>query len=46
METFEHSKCKQVSIPIAVEEDSRHILAIDVVPMPAKGLAAVSQKSI
>lgn len=37
METFEHSKCKPVSIPIAVEEGTRKILAIDAVSMPAKG---------
>ena len=44
METFEHSKCKPVSIPIAVEEGTRRIIAVDVVSMPAKGkLAKISR---
>ena len=45
METFEHTKCKPVSIPIAVEEGTRRILAIDAVSMPAKGpLAEISRR--
>ena len=44
MESFEHTKCKPVSIPIAVEEGTRRIVAVDVVSMPAKGkLAAISR---
>ena len=38
METFEHSKCKPVSIAIAVEDKSRRVIAARVAQMPAKGL--------
>ena len=45
METFDHSKCKPVSIAIAVEEKSRRVIAVEVAVMPAKGmLAAISRK--
>ena len=45
METFEHSKCKPLSIAVAVEEKSRRILAAEVAQMPAKGpLAAISRR--
>jgi hypothetical protein len=45
METFEHSKCKPLSIAVAVEEGSRRIIAMEVAAMPAKGkLAAISRK--
>ena len=45
METFEHSKCKPLSIAVAVEEGTRRILAMEVARMPAKGrLAAISRK--
>jgi transposase-like protein len=45
METFEHTKCKPVSIVVAVEEGTRKILALEAASMPAKGhLAAVSRK--
>jgi len=37
METFEHSKCKPISIALAVEEKSRKILGIYAAQMPAKG---------
>ena len=40
METFEHTKCKPVSIALAVEEKTRRILNIEVAQMPAKGLLA------
>jgi len=44
METFEHTKCKPVSIPLAVEKQSRRIIAIGVASMPAKGkLAKISR---
>jgi transposase-like protein len=44
METFEHSKCKPVSIAIAVSTD-RKILAYQTAKMPAKGpLAAIARK--
>ena len=45
METFEHTKCKPVSIPIAVEQRSRRIIAIDAVSMPAKGLLAAKARA-
>lgn len=38
METFEHSKCKPVSITLAVEKRTRLILGFKVASMPAKGL--------
>lgn len=45
LETFEHSKCKPLSITMAVEEDSRRILSFKVAKMPAKGLlAAIARK--
>jgi hypothetical protein len=37
METFEHSKCKPLSITLAVEHQTRWILGIEVSQMPAKG---------
>ena len=45
MESFEHSKCKPVTIPIAVEKHSRKILAVATGQIAAKGhLAAISRK--
>ena len=45
METFEHTKCKPVSITVAVEEGTRFIHALDAAQMPAKGLLArISRK--
>ena len=38
METFEHTKCKPLSITLAVESPSRRILGFAVSQMPAKGL--------
>ena len=40
METFEHTKCKPLSIPLVVEPRHRLILSFDVAKMPAKGLLA------
>jgi transposase-like protein len=40
METFEHTKCKPVSIVVAVEEGTRKIIALTAAQMPAKGLLA------
>ena len=40
METFEHTKCKPISIPLAVEKNTRLILSYEVAPMPAKGKLA------
>jgi transposase-like protein len=36
-ETFEHSKCKPLSITLAVDSKSRRILGFEVSRMPAKG---------
>lgn len=45
MESFEHSKCKPLSIPLAVCRDTRLILGFGVCQMPAKGhLAAIARK--
>jgi len=45
METFEHSKCKPLSITLAVEQGTRKILGFRVSKMPAKGkLAWVARK--
>ena len=45
METFEHTKCKPVSITVAVEEGTRFIHALDAAQMPAKGtIAEISRK--
>jgi hypothetical protein len=38
MESSERSKCLPVSIPLAVEKDSRKVLGFRVCSMPAKGL--------
>lgn len=40
METFEHSKCKPLSVAVAVDKATRRILAVEVASMPAKGLLA------
>lgn len=45
METFEHSKCKPLSIAVAVHEKTRKIISLQVASMPAKGhLAEISRK--
>ena len=45
METFEHTKCKPLSVTIAVESVSRKILGLEVSSMPCKGrLAWISRK--
>ncbi len=40
METFEHTKCKPLSITLAVQARTRRILGVEVSSMPAKGLLA------
>lgn len=40
LETFEHTKCKPVSVTLAVEHKTRYILGFEVSQMPAKGLLA------
>lgn len=45
LETFEHSKCKPLSVTLAVEHQTRRILGFRVSEMPAKGkLSALSRK--
>jgi transposase-like protein len=45
LETFEHSKCKPLSITLAVDSKSRTILDFEVSQMPAKGrLAKIAVK--
>jgi transposase-like protein len=45
MESFEHTKCKPLTIPIAVEDKSRKILSLGVGKIAAKGhLAAISRR--
>lgn len=45
LETFEHTKCKPLSVTLAVENKTRRILGFRVSRMPAKGLLAkVSRK--
>lgn len=38
LETFEHTKCKPLSVTLAVESKTRRILGLEVSNMPAKGL--------
>lgn len=40
LETFEHTKCKPVSVGLMVEEGTRRVLGFNVAKMPAKGLLA------
>lgn len=40
METFEHTKCKPLSIALAVDSKTRWILGFEVSQMPCKGLLA------
>ncbi len=45
LETFEHTKCKPLSVTLAVQHKTRRILGLRVSRMPAKGmLAAISRK--
>jgi transposase-like protein len=45
METFEHTKCKPLSIVVAVDEKTRRVISVKVASMPAKGhLAAISRR--
>lgn len=45
LETLEHSKCKPLSVSLAVDEKSRKILAFEVSRMPAKGhLATIARR--
>lgn len=40
LETFEHTKCKPLSVTLAVDSSTRRILGFEVSRMPAKGLLA------
>lgn len=40
LETFEHTKCKPLSVALAVDSKTRRILAFSIAKMPAKGLLA------
>jgi len=40
LETFEHTKCKPISVTLAVEFKTRRILGIEIGSMPASGLLA------
>ena len=45
LETAEHTKCKPVSVALAVDPETRKILSFQVSRMPAKGLlAAISRR--
>jgi len=45
LETFEHTKCKPLSVTLMVEAHTRRILGLEVAQMPAKGhLASISRK--
>ena len=44
LETFEHTKCKPLSVTLAVESVSRRILGLEVSSMPAKGLLVEKAK--
>ena len=44
LETIEHSKCKPLSVTLAVESKSRRILGLEVSRMPAKGMLVEKAK--
>ena len=44
LETFEHTKCKPLSVSIAVEQGTRRILGIEVSRMPASGMLVKKAK--
>ena len=45
LETYEHSKCKPLSVPAVVDKHSRRVLGFAVAQLPAKGhLAAISRE--
>ena len=45
LETIEHTKCKPLSVAMAVETGSRRILGFTVSEMPAKGLLAAKARA-
>ena len=46
LETFEHSKCKPLSVPLAVESKTRRILGFRVAQIAAKGLLTKKSKKL
>ena len=44
LETFEHTKCKPLSVTLAVESGTRRILGVEVSEMPARGLLVKKAK--
>lgn len=44
LETFEHTKCKPLSVPMFVEYKTRRVLGFEVAQMPAKGLLAKTSR--
>lgn len=44
LESFEHTKCKPLSVALAVDEKTRRILSFQVSQMPAKGLLSEISK--
>jgi transposase-like protein len=46
LETFEETKCKPLSVTLAVEQGTRRILGIEVSRMPAKGLLVKKAQAI
>lgn len=46
LETFEETKCKPLSVTLAVEHGSRRILGIEVSRMPANGLLASKARAL
>jgi hypothetical protein len=44
LETFEHTKCKPLSVTLAVQSRTRRILGVEVSSMPAKGLLVKKAK--
>ena len=45
LETFEHTKCKPLSVTLMVQYKTRRVLGFEVAQMPAKGLLArISRK--
>lgn len=46
LETFEHTKCKPISVTLAVEEKTRRILAYEISSMPAKGKLALKARKL
>jgi hypothetical protein len=44
LETFEHTKCKPLSVTLAVQHGTRRILGVEVSQMPARGLLVEKAK--